>query len=245
MASVEDLLAEILRVQKEQLEAQEQQTRASGGSLGGPASTIAAANTAASDARGAFQAAGQGNLLAAANRVAVLGGKGVKVAALGFAGAALGAVAQPFLQAGAAAAKGGIQSFVSSGGSLAAGEGGARLGLSRFLSGGLIGELTGATSATSISDRARSSVASIAEAAARAGGPLSKAQLTGLVKQAQARETRVEDANRLLSTVQAEQFGSVDKQESGKAGDRLNSTLAALNSTLQQLIASGASRKSK
>lgn len=221
MADLVELLSDLLDVGREISDKLDRLGAATGGAVGaGAPSSLAGAGGGGAPSTAAGRVASQ----LSGSSLASLAGKaagGLAIGAVGsVAGAAIG-VAQQGVQ-------GGATSFLTSGGSFAAAAGGFDRGVSGALTSLGIGQFTGDSAALNISQRAQADVGRLAEAAARAGGPLSKEQLTALTQQSQARETRVEDARRLLGTVSDEQFGKVQQQQRGEAGERFSAAVDKL-----------------
>lgn len=219
MADLVELMSEVVDVLREisdKLDRGAPNGSATGAS--GPSSLAGAGSTRPATAAGRVGAQLGGSSLAS------LAGK----AAGGLALTGLASVANAAIDVAQAGVQGGATSFLTSGGSFAAASGGFDRGVSGALNSLGVGQFTGDSAALNISQRAQADVGRLAEAAARAGGPLSKEQLTALTQQSQARETRVEDARRLLGTVSDEQFGEVKETERDKAGDRFSAAVDKL-----------------
>lgn len=228
MADIAELLTELVEVAHEILRSIDRIEvegfgGAPGASGGGPGSGAAKSTSASKKtAGGEFRSGLTGQLGIPTDRLAA-----ARLAGRAAGGAALAAGAAAFATSATAAG-----AFISSGGSGQAASGAVDNLFSRGINAVGLGGVTGDSAALAISQRAQADVGRIAEAAARAGGPLSKEQLTALSRQAGAREERVEDARRDLQTVTSEQFGEIKGRERDKAGERFEQAIDKLISFL-------------
>lgn len=225
MASMEELLAEILEAVKE---SNRELAGISSGGAGSGGEDTKRADGGGGGGGGKGLATLQG--LGLAPKLPGLSGiGGVSLGGLGGAAGALAAgVAGEAIGALKSGAGAGLESFLSSGGSSAAAGGGFLRGGAQALGGGFFGEITGINSALAVSDRATGSVQGAVDAAARAGNPLSDGQISGLLSLSTAREERVEAGRRQLGAISDEQFGGVLGRQTEGATDRFSQAVDRL-----------------
>lgn len=222
MAGMEEILADLLSEAKQ---ANRELARIAQGGGGGDG--IGGGETAQAAAR----AGGSAGLSASLSKAA--GGLALGGVAKALGGAVGGAALSGLQAAGgalSAGAQAGAQQLLTSGGNFDAAGGAFLRGAANTLGGGFFGEVTGIDAAERIARRSEGSITQLAEAAARAGAPLTKEQIGGLSDLAFSREARAEDARKAVGEATNERYGAELGRQTGAAWERAMALLDRIES---------------